>query len=83
MMSRFQIAKLELQESQLLTNSTLFVDQCLGYLHRVNPGIQVLQVSATSGEGLDDWYQWLRLAHQSRLPGLQPAAKVDARESSS
>ena len=45
------------------------IDQCIDYARRVNPGIQVLQVSATSGEGMEDWYQWLRLARQSRLVG--------------
>jgi hydrogenase nickel incorporation protein HypB len=25
----------------------------------VNPKIQVFQVSATTGEGLEDWYGWL------------------------
>ncbi|MFZ1576479.1 MAG: hydrogenase nickel incorporation protein HypB [Chromatiaceae bacterium] len=34
--------------------------QCLDYAHRVNPGIEVLEVSARSGEGLDAWYTWLQ-----------------------
>ena len=28
--------------------------------HSVNPAIQCLRVSATSGAGLGDWYGWLR-----------------------
>jgi hydrogenase nickel incorporation protein HypB len=27
---------------------------------QVNPGIRVFQVSARSGEGLEDWYGWSR-----------------------
>ncbi|MBV9313351.1 MAG: hydrogenase nickel incorporation protein HypB [Pseudonocardia sp.] len=27
---------------------------------RINTGAQVLQISATTGVGLDDWYRWLR-----------------------
>lgn len=34
--------------------------KCLDYARRVNPGIEVLQVSARSGEGLDAWYTWLQ-----------------------
>ena len=34
--------------------------KCLDYAHRVNPGIEVLQVSARSGEGLEAWYTWLQ-----------------------
>ncbi len=34
--------------------------RCLDYARRVNPGIEILQVSARSGEGLDAWYAWLR-----------------------
>ena len=33
---------------------------CLDYARRVNPGIEILQVSARSGEGLDAWYSWLQ-----------------------
>jgi len=43
------------------------VEQCLAYARRVNPGIEVLRVSAQSGEGLDAWIAWIearRLAPQ-------------------
>lgn len=32
---------------------------CVDHARRVNPDIEVLQVSATNGEGLDEWYGWL------------------------
>lgn len=35
------------------------VTKCLEYAHLVNPGIEVLQVSATTGEGLQKWYDWV------------------------
>ncbi len=35
-------------------------DRCLDYARQVNPHIQIFQVSAMSGEGLSDWYEWLR-----------------------
>jgi hydrogenase nickel incorporation protein HypB len=30
----------------------------------VNPGIKVLQVSATTGEGMENWYRWIRATQQ-------------------
>lgn len=35
------------------------VDRCIEYAHQVNPNLKVFQVSATTGTGLDAWYQWL------------------------
>lgn len=42
------------------------VDRCLAYAREVNPDIQIFQVSALSGAGLTDWYNWLlqHPAHQ-------------------
>ncbi|MFF9319156.1 hydrogenase nickel incorporation protein HypB [Streptomyces sp. NPDC014735] len=34
-------------------------DQCEKYATSVNPGLRVLRVSATTGEGMPDWYDWL------------------------
>lgn len=35
------------------------VQKCIEYARQVNPQIQVFQVSAQTGEGLEDWYKWL------------------------
>jgi hydrogenase nickel incorporation protein HypB len=35
------------------------VDRCIEYARQVNPDIEIFQVSATTGEGLEDWYNWL------------------------
>ncbi|MBD3618992.1 MAG: hydrogenase nickel incorporation protein HypB [Chromatiales bacterium] len=61
----------------LLAHVNFDVDRCVEYARRVNPGIQVLKVSATSGEGMDDWYQWIRLTRRSRLIG-HPVLQVRA-----
>jgi hydrogenase nickel incorporation protein HypB len=29
------------------------------YARRVNPGIEIVNVSCTTGEGFDEWYRWL------------------------
>ncbi|MCW8916981.1 MAG: hydrogenase nickel incorporation protein HypB [Magnetovibrio sp.] len=49
-----------LNKIDLLPHLNFDVDLCIENARRVNPNIQVLQVSATSGEGLDDWYAWLK-----------------------
>ncbi|TVR96410.1 MAG: hydrogenase accessory protein HypB [Rhodospirillales bacterium] len=38
------------------------LERCIGFARRVNPGIDVLTVSATDGAGLDAWYDWLKRA---------------------
>ena len=69
-----------LNKIDLLPYLDFDVDKCIEYARRVKPGIQVLKVSATTGEGMSDWYQWIRLALQTRLIGYhsqtQPAKTV-------
>lgn len=38
------------------------VERCAGYVRRARPGAEILPVSATRGDGLDAWYDWLRRA---------------------
>jgi len=64
-----------LNKVDLLPHLKFDVDACLDYARRVNPGIKILQVSATSGEGMDDWFAWIRAAHQLSLIGISPAGK--------
>ena len=35
------------------------VDKCIEYAQRINPSITVFLVSAKTGEGLEDWLNWL------------------------
>jgi hydrogenase nickel incorporation protein HypB len=35
-------------------------DRCVEYALTVNPELKIFQVSATTGEGLEDWYHWLK-----------------------
>src|SRR3990167_6805431 len=34
-------------------------EQCIAYARRINPAIQILSLCATSGTGLNAWYEWL------------------------
>ena len=48
-----------LNKIDLLPHLDFDVAQCIANAQRVNPAIEVLQVSARSGEGLDAWIDWL------------------------
>lgn len=48
-----------LTKTDLLPHLRFDVARCIQYARRVNPGIEVLQLSATSGEGMDAWLSWL------------------------
>jgi hydrogenase nickel incorporation protein HypB len=36
------------------------LEACIGFARSVNPGVEILPISATSGDGLDGWYDWIR-----------------------
>ncbi|MEB3310554.1 MAG: hydrogenase nickel incorporation protein HypB [Snowella sp.] len=48
-----------LNKIDLLPYVNFNVDHCLDYARQVNPHLQIFQVSATTGEGLATWYDWL------------------------
>src|SRR5450830_597504 len=49
-----------LNKIDLLPHLNYDVDAAIGFARRVNPGIHVIQLSATSGEGMDEWLTFLR-----------------------
>jgi hydrogenase nickel incorporation protein HypB len=49
-----------LNKIDLLPHIPFQVDRCLEYARQVNPDIKIFQVSATTGEGMEHWYQWLQ-----------------------
>jgi hydrogenase nickel incorporation protein HypB len=49
-----------LSKADLLPHLEFDVAGCLEHARRVNPKLEVLQLSATRGAGLDSWYNWLR-----------------------
>ena len=53
-----------LNKIDLLPYLQFDVERCIDYARRVNPGIKVLQVSATSGEGMAAWYRWIGATRQ-------------------
>jgi hydrogenase nickel incorporation protein HypB len=49
-----------LNKTDLLPYLDFDVEKCIEFARRVNPDIEVLQLSAKSGEGMDAWYAWIR-----------------------
>jgi hydrogenase nickel incorporation protein HypB len=49
-----------LNKIDLLPHVPFDIDRCLGFAGGVNPGLHVIRLSATRGDGLADWYAWLR-----------------------
>ncbi|MGZ8273323.1 MAG: hydrogenase nickel incorporation protein HypB [Burkholderiaceae bacterium] len=50
-----------LNKVDLLPYLTFDVAKCIEYARRVNPEIEVMQVSATKGDGMDAWLAWVKL----------------------
>ena len=63
----FAAAKLMvLTKTDLLPYLDFDVAQCIAYAQRVNPGIEVLLLSARTGVGMDAWLDWLLEAQETQ-----------------
>ncbi len=68
-----------LNKIDLLPYLRFDVEKCLACAREVNPDIEILQVSAQSGEGMDAWYDWLdREGASLREPPAPVAMMVGA-----
>ncbi len=71
----------------LLPHLDFDVDAAIAFAHRVRPGLEVLRVSARTGEGFDAWIEWLargvavaRAARGASLDALRRrVAELEAR----
>ena len=48
-----------LNKVDLLAHVDFDVERCVAFARRVNPGIEVIQLSARSGEGMQAWLDWV------------------------
>jgi hydrogenase nickel incorporation protein HypB len=64
-----------LNKTDLLPHLDFDVATCIEYARRVNPDIVVLQMSARTGEGMDEWLAWItegrRRAVTARIQALE------------
>ena len=63
-----------LTKIDLLPHLEFDIDRCLDYARRVNPNIRTFLVSAKSGEGMEDWLNWIRSALELYRVGRQQTA---------
>jgi hydrogenase nickel incorporation protein HypB len=49
----------------LLPYLSFDMDKVKEYALQVNPDLKFFEISATTGEGMDKWYEWLRVIHNS------------------
>jgi hydrogenase nickel incorporation protein HypB len=49
-----------INKRDLLPHLRFDLARCHEYARRVNPGLEIIELSCYSGEGLDNWYAWLR-----------------------
>jgi hydrogenase nickel incorporation protein HypB len=54
-----------LNKIDLLPHLRFDVERCLGYARRVNPAIEVLQLSATTDQGMAEWLAWIERGAQA------------------
>jgi hydrogenase nickel incorporation protein HypB len=68
-----------LNKVDLLPHLRFDVERCLAFARRVNPGIEVIRLSATTGEGMDAWLDWIErgaraaLGRRQAQPGAAPS----------
>jgi len=66
---------LMITKTDLLPYVPFDVERCIDFARRINPAIEVMRVSATSGEGLDAWFDWIGQRRAAVTP-LQSSALV-------
>jgi hydrogenase nickel incorporation protein HypB len=64
-----------LAKTDLLPHLDFDVAACIEAARRVNPAIEVIQLSARSGEGMGEWFAWIDRAAQ-RLRGAGTPARA-------
>ena len=66
-----------LNKVDLLPHLSFDVERCVAFARKVNPGIELIKLSATSGEGLGDWYSWIDVRRREAL--TRRVAALEAR----
>lgn len=66
-----------LNKIDLLPHLNFDEDKCIEYAFRVNPKIKIIKLSATSGDGMELWFNWIKAQRQITLldrPATQQSA---------
>ena len=74
----FAAAKLMvLTKTDLLPHLSFDMARCKAYARRVNPGIEIIELSANTGEGMSTWLDWLLDAPVQDAKATPPTALQD------
>jgi hydrogenase nickel incorporation protein HypB len=69
----FQAASLLLiNKIELLPYVDFELDRCQAYARQVHPAIEIMTLSATTGEGLETWFDWISAASRRERGGTFP-----------
>ena len=52
-----------LNKIDLLAHVDFDVERAIGFARQVNPAIEILQLSARTGEGMAQWLEWIAAQH--------------------
>ena len=64
-----------INKTDLLPHVDFDLDTCAGYARSLNAGVNILPVSATTGDRISDWYHWIaNLANRPRFAQMSPAS---------
>jgi len=65
-----------LNKIDLLPYVDFDLEACCDYARRINPGIKILQLSATTGEGMSNWLNWIKLNQTLAQTGITDQGTV-------
>jgi len=67
-----------LSKIDLLPYLDFDVDQAIEYAHRVNPNLEVMRLSAKTGEGMQEWQDWITARAKAAAATEQSASAESA-----
>ncbi|MDP2144388.1 MAG: hydrogenase nickel incorporation protein HypB [Gallionella sp.] len=67
-----------LNKCDLLPHLTFDANLAIEYAHRVHPDLKVIRVSATSGEGMAEWLDWIGNGCRNAVASKAQAAQAEA-----
>lgn len=65
-----------LNKCDLLPHLTFDANLAIEYAQRINPALQVIKISATGGEGMPQWLDWITAGCHKAFKTKHPAVKV-------
>jgi hydrogenase nickel incorporation protein HypB len=73
-------ALLLINKVDLLPHLNFDMQRCIEFARRVNPAIEIIPLSATSGEGMEAWLHWLDHQSGCHHEHAEPSAEAALRE---